>query len=336
MMKMAISFATLCVATAAHAAPSLEPHALVLEDQGVRYLKGVPTLDQLRDHGAIQIKFLTWDHGNAVFAVAAYNGSTMPANLGIENVSVQAGGKPLRIFSAAQLAQKAKNRAMWGQIGLALLGGVAAASAANQRSYYSGHLASPYGTYSYYGSYPSLAGQLRANQITTDTAFGIAAIQYRLDATIEAIGERVLQTTTVDPGQFFGGLVFVEKLDSGKAPIDFRMSIDWNGDRFTFGYLFAKRGREVPAEWVPKLAARARPSLSLEKRTLQPTMQQPQTIGNSAAADAPRVQAVYLSSGAVKIPSDTPSGYCLRVPSGYMATGSINAPLITKSMPKCL
>jgi len=44
---------------------------------------------------------------------------------------------------------------------------------------------------------------------------------------------------------------------------------------------------------------------------------------------------IPLQSGAVKVPAKTPSGYCLRVPPGYMGTGAVGYPAVTSAMPVC-
>jgi hypothetical protein len=46
--------------------------------------------------------------------------------------------------------------------------------------------------------------------------------------------------------------------------------------------------------------------------------------------------AIYLRSGAVKIPAKTKSGYCLKAPADYVATGAIDTPVITAALPRCL
>jgi hypothetical protein len=43
-----------------------------------------------------------------------------------------------------------------------------------------------------------------------------------------------------------------------------------------------------------------------------------------------------LASGAVKIPAKTKSGYCLKAPDGYVATGAVDTPVITAALPRCL
>src|SRR3546814_17400247 len=75
-------------------------------------------------------------HGSLAFYVGVYNAGHVPANIDISNFSIRAGDQTLAVFSRQELEKKAKNRAMWTQIGLAALGGLAAAGAASQRDTY--------------------------------------------------------------------------------------------------------------------------------------------------------------------------------------------------------
>jgi hypothetical protein len=321
------------LATPSSAAPKIDVQGLILGNEGARYLKGVPTLDLQQQQGAVQIRFLEWDHGGAVFAIGVYNAGSEPANVGLENLHASVGGTPVTIYTLDELKRRAKNRAMWGKIGLAVLGGLGAAAAANQRDTYSGHITGPYGSYHYSGSYPSLAGQLQADRIMANTSTGMALIQYRLDQTIEMAREHLLQTTTVDPGMTFAGLVFVQKLDYGKAPIEFRLDVDWNGERYPFGYLLLKKGQAVPDSYAQILASKAKPRALTDSASLAAA---PQSSGPKSGGPAKPISgAIALRSGAMKIPAKTPSGYCLKTPPGYMGTGAIDTPIINKALPRC-
>ena len=341
-MRMYVAAATLAlIATPASAAPKIDVQGLILGSEGARYLHGVPTLDLQQQRGAVQIRFGGWDHSNAVFAVAFFNGGTEPVNIGIENIHASAEGKPLRIYSVDELTKQAKNRTTWRKIGLAFLGGLGAAVSASQRSHYSGTIVSPYGgTYSYGGSYPSLYGQLQADRISAQTAANMSLIQYQLDATISAIGERMLQTTTVDPGMTFGGLVVVQKLDYGKAPLEFRIDMDWNGERYPFGYLLIRKGHAVPGAYAARLASNAKPTALVDRMTIAASNAPISTNGSARPATVTKSRhpdgALVLASGAVKVPAKTASGYCLQTPPDYVGAGSMNFPSITGALPRCL
>lgn len=333
-MRLYVAAATIAlIAAPSIAAPKIDVQGLILGNEGARYVKGVPTLDLQQQGGAVQIRFLGWDHSNAVFAVGFFNAGFEPVNIGLEDLHASANGKPVRIFTVDELTRQAKNRAMWRSIGLAFLGGLGAAAAASQRDTYHGSVSGPYGTYSYSGSYPSLAGQLQANQISRDTGYGIALIQHQLDLAIGAIGDRVIQRTTVDPGTAYGGLMVVEKLDYGKTPLEFRLDVDWNSERYPFGYLLLKKGQAVPETHVAFLASKAKPRALTEPSSyaMAPQPGSPQR----AAPVQPTSGAIALRSGAMKIPAKTPSGYCLRTSAGYIGTGSVDAPIVNKALPRC-
>jgi hypothetical protein len=339
-MRMYVAAATLALfAAQVSAAPKIDVQGLILGDEGARYVKGVPTLDLQQQGGGVQLRFLGWDHSNAVFAIGFFNSGPEPVNVGIENLHASAGGKPLRIYTVDELTRQAKSRATWSKIGLAFLGGLGAAAAANQRSTYHGTITGPYGgMYSYSGSYPSLYGQLQADRISANTATNMSIIQYQLDATISAIGDRVLQTTTVDPGTSFGGLIVVQKLDYGKVPLEFRLDVDWNGERYPFGYLLLRKGHTVPTAYAGRLASNAKPMALVDRMTTSsdPTSTSGQTRPTSVTKSRHPEGAIMLASGAVKIPAKTTSGYCLKTPPGYLGTGSMNFPSITGALPRCV
>lgn len=329
-MRLLVPLAALALfSVPASAEPKMDVHGLILGDEGARYLKGALTIDLQQHRGAAQVRFLGFDHSSPMFAVGFFNASSEPANIDLEDLHVSVNGAPVTVFSAEDLKRKAKNRAMWKSIGLALVGAIGSASAASQRNSYSGSVIGPYGSYSFYGSYPSLAGQLRANQISSDTAFGMAAIQQRLDVTISGIGNNVIQRTTIDPGMAYGGLLVADKLDYGRAPLDVRLELDWNGERYDFGYLFLKPRQAVPEQYASILADNAKPRMLPHFNAGQPDG------GSSAASTAKTDGWIYLRSGAVKIPAKTASGYCLKAPPGYVATGAIDTPVITKALPRC-
>jgi len=234
-----------------------------------------------------------------------------------------------------ELERQAKQKAWWTQFGMAMLGAFGSAAAANQRNHYHSTITGPYGSYSVHASYPSLAGQLQAQNISMNTAYGIAAVQYQLDQTIELINDHVVQRTTVDPGSTYGGLIILDKLKSGKPPFEIRIDADWNGERYQFAYVMQKPGQPVPERYTEMLAAHAKPR-ALPSYALASTV-------SSTGATAParfaarnnKEGAIFLRSGVVKVPAKTTSGYCLRVPSGYVSTGTKDFPIISRAMPLC-
>lgn len=212
----------------------------------IRYLKGVPTLDLELKDGVVQITPVAMEHGSVAFEVAVYNDSRQPANFGIENVAVLHGGAGVKVFSKDELVKRAENRAMWTSIALAALGGVAAAAAANQRNHYRSTFVTPRGTYRSYWSGPSAAGQVQAAAIAAGTGVGIAGIQSQLDNTRVALGEEIIQTTTVDPGESYAGRIVLAKIKPKTLPSRVQLTINWNGEAYPFTFQVAKRGTAAP------------------------------------------------------------------------------------------
>lgn len=218
---------------------------------------------------------------------------------------------------------------------MALIGGIGAGVAASQRDHYRSTITGPYGTYSVHADYPSLAGQLQANSISMNTAYGIAAVQYQLDQTIAIMNNHVVQRTTVDPGSSYAGLIVLDKLKTGKPPFEIRIDVDWYGERYPFGYLMQKPGQPVPERYAAMLAANAKP------RALPSYAAAPDVVSNGTKAQVRLASqknekgAIFLRSGVVKIPAKTSSGYCLRVPTGYVSTGTKDFPIISRAMPLC-
>src|SRR3546814_7357994 len=127
--------------------------------------------------GSVQCQPMPVDHGSLSFFVGVYNAGQLPANIDITNFSVQAGEQSLAVFSRHDLEKKAKNRAMWTQIGIAALGGLAAAGAASQRDTYRSSFYTPRGSFHGYYSAPSAIGQIQAAAITAGTGYAIYNVQ---------------------------------------------------------------------------------------------------------------------------------------------------------------
>ncbi|MEO6256119.1 MAG: hypothetical protein ABIO69_04850 [Sphingomicrobium sp.] len=329
---LAICALMLC-STSAEASKPFDMHGLIVGKEGARYVKGVPTLDLQQQRGAIQLRSMGFHNNRPMFAIAFYNAGPEPVNIGLEDIHASSDGAPLRVFSVEELQRQAKQKAWWTQFGLAMVGGLGAGLAASQRNTYRSTITSPYGSYTVHSSYPSLAGQFRANAIAADTAFGVAAIQYQLDATLELLDSHVVQRTTIDPGSTYAGLIVLDKLKKGDPPFELRLDVDWNGERYPFAYVVQKPGRPVPAQYAATLAENSKP-----KAWSARFMVAGSEAGGSASGAARQKMAngaVFLRSGAVKIPAKTQSGYCLRAPDEYRGTGSKDYPVINAGLPRC-
>jgi hypothetical protein len=325
----------LAVAAApAQAEPKIDIHGLIRSTEGARFIKGVPTLEMPLQHGAVQVRPLGFDHNDTVFAVAVFNAGSEPANIALEDMHATVNEVPVRIWTGRDLARQAKNRAMWAQIGIAFLTAAGSAVAANQRDTYRSTYSTPRGTYTYSSSYPSVSGQILANDIAATGALSMALVQQRLDMALANIDASVVQRTTVDPGMAYAAIVVVDKVDYGKAPLELHLSVDWNGERYPFAFLLTKQGRPTPPEFAAILAENTRP-MALDYRWSNPGADSPAGTYKPAVTEKPPEGAIFLASGAIKIPAKTKSGYCLKAPTNYVATGDLNYPPITGSMPRC-
>jgi len=175
-----------------------------------------------------------------------FNGAGQPANLDLGNFSAQAGPQSLGVMTVNRLVKNAKNRAWWKQFGMAMVGGMAAGTAASQRDTYTGSVYTPYGSVHSIYSAPSAMGQVQAMAIAGGTAYGIVSIQNRLDQTVEALGNEVVQTSTIYPGQTYAGKIVLEKIRSTSLPQRVMLTVTWNGEQYPFAFQLAKDGTPAP------------------------------------------------------------------------------------------
>lgn len=338
---------TACLALASTSTPVMAKEKVLIQavqtgGESVRYFKGTPTLDLEQAYGAVQVTPYTIDHGSLVFTLAIYNNGSQPVNFGLENVRAEVVGTPISLLTVDQLIAKAESRARWSQIGLALLGGLAAGAAVSQRSTYHSTTYTPYGTYRTWASYSNPYAAQNAAIIAGGTGLAINAVQNQLDRTREALGENVIQLTTVDPGDSFAGKIVLAKLKDKRLPQRVRIIATMNGEEYPFEFQVARPGTPTPPFTAITYAER-------EERPIQPPAMLPQPISQpavhpftpkaeTAAAVASRpalTPAVYRGGGVQKIPATTPSGYCLQVPPDYRGTGSLSRPVVTDAMPRC-
>jgi hypothetical protein len=248
--KIARAFAIAIVMTpgAAYAGPKTVLQPIQLSKETVRYQQGVATLDLEGVDGAVQITPLGMDHGSYVFGIAVYNLGQRPTNVDIADFSMSLDGQTVTPLTREDLEKKAANRAMWAQLAVAMAGGLSAYAAANQRDHYQTTLVTPRGTYRAYSSAPSVAGQIQATAIAAGTGVTLARIQNRLDETRAALGEQIVQLTTVDPGESYAGKIILNKIKnkSKTLPQPLNLTVRWNGQDYRFAFQIAKTGTRAP------------------------------------------------------------------------------------------
>ncbi|MGI4881372.1 MAG: hypothetical protein ACRYG4_28255 [Janthinobacterium lividum] len=214
----------------------------------IRYRTGIPTLNLETASGSVTITPLPLDHNHATFGVALYNKGDNSTNFGIENVTASVAGKSIEVLSREELQKRAKSRATWSAIGIGLLAGVAAAAAstAHTTSTYYGNVRTPHGTYFWSSSYrDNTIGTLGAGAaIATGTA-GIVGVQNRLEYTLGTLGTDIIQTTTVDPDNSYGGEIVIEK-PTAKTPYDVLITLSFNGTAYPFTFRMTEQGKNRP------------------------------------------------------------------------------------------
>lgn len=221
-------------------------HPVRLGAETIRFYKGAPTIDVDGKNGAVQVSPLPMDHGSFSFSVAVLNKGQAPVDFDVSAVSLGTEGLEVVALSKDDLEKKAKNRAMWAAIAVGVVGGISAAAAASQRDHYSSTWQTPRGTYRASYSAPSVAGQIQAAAITAGTGYSLARIQNNLDATREALGDNIVQRTTVDPDESYAGQVVLKKFKLAALPQRVVVLVRWNGEDYRFGFVVGKKGMKAP------------------------------------------------------------------------------------------
>jgi len=248
-----------CISAPAQAAPKVVVQPIQLANESIRYNHGLATIDQFSENGSVQVRPAPMDHGSLAFNVAVFNTGGQAANIDVSNFTLQADTVTVNAMSVEVLEKKAKSRAAWTQFGLAMLGGVTAAAAASQRDTYHSTFVTPRGrTYHSYYSAPSAFGQLQATAAIAATGVGIAAVQSRLDQTLDALGSQIMQLTTVDPDDSYAGMIVFEKVKLAKLPARVTVIVDWNGQKYPFAFQIAKPGTPAP-QFKPAVIAEPAP-----------------------------------------------------------------------------
>lgn len=178
----------------------------------------------------------------------AFNKGATPHNFGVENVSLYyENGDSIVLFGYEELIRQAERKAGWAKfwVGLAGAADIIAASQTGYTSTY-GHVHTSYGSASFHAETynPSIA---YANMDSaSDTAvYRFAQIQNSLETVRLRLNKVTLRTTTVDPGNAFGGLVVSDEIE-GKYPRTITLKVAWGGDAHTFTFVVTKGDQPTP------------------------------------------------------------------------------------------
>lgn len=233
--------AAVCAAVAVSAcAVTYDVRPVPGEGQSIRYLRGQATTFAQGQNGSIQVTPMgVNDKGRLVFGVAAFNGAEEATNFGVENMTAQAGGEPLRIFTAQELERMARNDAMIAAV-IVAAAGAASAYAATSGPTYSSTMTTPRGVYTYQAT-DKAAQAIAAAAATATTAITLREINDNLDDTLISLQNNVLQTTTIDPATSFGGQVITDRVAiPSEGSLDALLRIEWNADVYEFRWDVSK------------------------------------------------------------------------------------------------
>lgn len=237
-MKKLVIFGAFAL-TATPALAKLEIKPSPTSAQVVRFDRGVPTIEEdLADQqAAVRVVPLPGlDHGSLTFRVAVYNKSKSSINIGVENMSFSYGGDMLSVYTKKQMESKTKKRAMWSQIGYAMLAGAAAAAQNNNTTVT---------TYAPGGRiYRTVIDRpgLSDGQLASVAAGGgaIALSQIGLNKTLEMLNDEYVQTTTLDPESGYGGRITCSKLKKAKVGEMVILTVEVNGEKHLFKFRVEK------------------------------------------------------------------------------------------------
>lgn len=242
-----LALVSMSISTVASAGSGVVVQPIQIGQETVRFTQGVATLDLRQRQGAVQIQSAGLDHGGLAFNIAVYNDGVMPVNIDIGNFRAIVGTVQTPVLTKDQLVNKAEKRAFWTQMAVAAVGGLAAGIAASQTTHYRSTTVSRRGVSRTYFSAPSVAGQFQAASITAGTGASVYQIQERLDRTREALGNDIVQMTTVNPGDSYAGRIVLQKISDKSLPQHIQLTVVWNGETYPFAFQMAKDGTPAPA-----------------------------------------------------------------------------------------
>jgi hypothetical protein len=127
---------------------------------------------------------------------------------------------------------------MWTQVAVAVAASAAAYAATTSTDTYRATTYTPRGTYHTVMHVPSAGGQVAAAAYAAGGAYTIASIQNRLDQTRATLADEVVQTTTVDAHDSYGGRFVVDQIRGRNMrwPQDVTINVNFNGEDYPFTF----------------------------------------------------------------------------------------------------
>lgn len=258
--KFVVGTTALALSGVAIAATPLALYPVKIGAETARFDRGRATVNLELPSGAVEIRPLAIGKGEVTLGIAVFNKSSRPANFGLENIGVTINGMPAYLPTHDQLMAQARDKARDSKIAAALITGVVAGAASTMSNSYSyrQRVYTPHGVYSrtirWEDDTPGIIG---ATAAVAGGAVLIHGIDRKLDYTLDRIDGSVVQTTTVDPGNSFGGTVVVPFDRKMPLPAKVRIQIEWNSTLYPFEFRLTPQGVAVPPPFpaTPRAAA---------------------------------------------------------------------------------
>lgn len=235
--------AAIVAAVCVFASPAHGQRRMIFEPVGAaegstRYRNGNLSVESRLEQSAVQVFPLGLENNRLTFGVAVINLGSTPSEFGIENIRATVADQDIMVLTAERLRQQAERRAGWAAALTGLAGGLSAAAAASQTDTYSATTYTPRGTYRTIIQRPSVGGQIAAAGITAGTAYSIANIQNQLDQTLAMLGDEIVQTTTIDPEDSYGGRFVLATMPRGHTrwPQQVTITITYQGEQHPFTF----------------------------------------------------------------------------------------------------
>lgn len=243
-MKVAY-WATLlfCMGLSACATPVPEYRMIPTADHGVgvRFSRGNAAMVSPGPSGSVMLLPVRYNSDSKLyFAIAAFNSSGRPINIGTEDVRVYLDdGTPVRVQDFNYLRQESKREAERAMAVAWISAGI------------EGYL-----------NYQNAGGHPRRTEIAFRRASGefylsTQAIEFHLRRAIAERGRLVLQTTTVDPGSATAGFIFADQLlipNGAARAILVNVNFGGTPHQFTINLASSNSPDEVPTN-IPAVPA---------------------------------------------------------------------------------
>ena len=218
---------------------------LQLGDETVRFDRGDYVLDLRGQRAAVQLRPLPADHDNISFVVSVLNLDSQPINVDVSDIRIEGTKDQVHVLTRGDMTHKAEHRAGWAKFWTSMGGALVAAGQASQRDNYHVTTSTPWGQYSSTVSAPCWSCRAAAQETMAFTNARMSQIQNALDNTRSALGDQMLQITTLDPGDATRGRIFRSGFKH-EAMTPIKLIVRIGSEDFAFAFRFAPDGTPAP------------------------------------------------------------------------------------------